>query len=107
MCLCAALSGSLATYVMEINCLLYMSFSSAYSISLDEDEVAIRSDYKCHMLCAVPECMFCNSSAASAECIKWKLELELSERSKLGKLVCQVLSSKNISKAGLRIAKRG
>jgi len=25
---------------MEINCLLYMRFSSAYSISLDADEVA-------------------------------------------------------------------
>jgi len=34
-------SQSLATYVMEINCLLYMSFSSAYSISLDEDEVTM------------------------------------------------------------------
>lgn len=36
-----SLSARLTTYVMEINCLLYMSFSSAYSISLDEDELPV------------------------------------------------------------------
>lgn len=43
-------SASLTTYVMEINCLLYMSFSSAYSISLDEDELPVPACVLCAAL---------------------------------------------------------